>query len=1162
MENPSGNTNPNFASTDGARSAMATGDILGNNGGRPPDNFIHMEDDLVLERSGSPVDENDQPACKKGRNCEVSSEFLMQSVSMHSAERGVVLESNSHSGGQEQGLSFRDTLLGGIGRIDSDALVEDLDVEVREEYVIIRREGDLPEIRFSDRVHAAIDEKLAKSVVIRLLGKHIGYRALWNRIMALWQPKGAINLIDLDNGYFLVRFAIEEDFNKVLTGGPWVIYGTYLTVQPWHRNFSTNEDYPSQIMVWVRLPNLPYRYYSKSLFRYIAATIGKVVRVDYNTSEGKRGRFARLAIMVDLGKPLISWIIIDGHRQDIEYEGLPTICFKCGKYGHAKEFCGAHEPQLAESETRPLQRDESELYGPWMQVVNRRRRSGGYMNPSGSFTRSRASGKASGSRFMVLADDVVGTGGEADAGRGGPTVSIQASPIHVEIREENREGEAQREMVAVSPRRRDAVESSEPMTDGNRLGRDIRASCTLGGTEQGDQTKVAAQGTVRGGKSSLNSKHTVVTVDESTNVKGIRNMTGQVLPSSIRGGSSLGSTKKGAGLPLGHKGSLKPRKKDTRGPSSSTLAASLAPLVAELESAGKGVIDRRGPGLNTEHPPGASDPGFRRSFKLLIRKQQPDMVAIMEPRISGAEADRFVRFMQFDFLYRVEAVGFSGGIWILWKNTVRFDVLAVSKQFVHGVCHFDQDASRCLVSFVYASPNSSKRSSLWPQLLALNPGPNVPWLVGGDLNVIRSSDKRQGVLLDALAEVSHLLKLGSDHRPILLNSSRFRGDRGVRPFRYLAAWATHPDFQNFVRSEWGEDVPIKENIANFQQSGRVWNVEVFGHIEHRKNRILARLHGIEKAMEVRFRPSLLCLELKLKRELDEVPEQEESLWFQKSRSDWIELGDRNTRFFHLSSMARRSANRIRMLRLPNGEWCDDSTILQEHTVAYFRELFTSNLPQQRLHSLGGEFYQFREEELWPLLGEDWPQAFAIFCWLLWKNRCCRVMGSECMPREELLARGRRMLEECSRTFRGSRHTVRRGLLMSWQRPPLEWVKVNVDAAVNVFDQRAVVGGVFRDSDGEWLFGFTQSIGSCSVLLAELWAIFEALCRAWAKGYRYVELESDCANALSIAQIPRACNVCADRLAALGRGQVEEVVEFEAPPAELLDLVVEEAAVSG
>ncbi|KAL4368559.1 hypothetical protein GQ457_05G007400 [Hibiscus cannabinus] len=222
--------------------------------------------------------------------------------------------------------------------------------------------------------------------------------------------------------------------------------------------------------------------------------------------------------------------------------------------------------------------------------------------------------------------------------------------------------------------------------------------------------------------------------------------------------------------------------------------------------------------------------------------------------------------------------------------------------------------------------------------------------------------------------------------------------------------------------------------------------------------------------------------------------------------------------------------------------------------------------------------------------QDWPQVFAIFCWLLWKNRCCRIMGSDYMHYEELLARGNRLLDECIRTFSGSRNSERRGPLLIWKRPASGWIKVNVDAAVNVLDQRAVVGGVYRDSDGEWRYGFSRNIGRCSVVLAELWAILEAIRRAWEKGYRFVVLESDCADAvrmilgnsevfvghslvaaiqsfirrdwqLSISWISRDCNVCADRLVALGRGQTATVMDYAIPPIELFELVMEEALVS-
>ncbi|KAL4351495.1 hypothetical protein GQ457_06G009470 [Hibiscus cannabinus] len=203
-------------------------------------------------------------------------------------------------------------------------------------------------------------------MIICLLGKSIGYRALWNMILSLWNPIGDISLIDSDNEYYMVRFADEEDFHKVLSGGSWVIYGSYLTVHPWSRHFNFAEDHPSHIMVWVCLPKLPYRYYTKSLFRYIAASIGK----------------------------------------DIEYEGLPNICFKCGKYGHAKEYCGVVEAPAITEENAHALRNPEDLYGPWMQVVNRRRRNVNISGSSGGNEGSTVAREARGSRFAALATEI------------------------------------------------------------------------------------------------------------------------------------------------------------------------------------------------------------------------------------------------------------------------------------------------------------------------------------------------------------------------------------------------------------------------------------------------------------------------------------------------------------------------------------------------------------------------------------------------------------------------------------------------------------------------------------------------------------------------------------------------------------------------------------
>ncbi|KAK8605028.1 hypothetical protein V6N13_082487 [Hibiscus sabdariffa] len=97
--------------------------------------------------------------------------------------------------------------------------------------------------------------------------------------------------------------------------------------------------------------------------------------------------------------------MIDGRCQDIEYEGLPTICFKCGRYGHAKESCGVEAPTKHGEGVEAEQRDPEELYGPWMQVVNRRRRNGIHQISTGIKGGSGKAKEVMGSRFTALAEE-------------------------------------------------------------------------------------------------------------------------------------------------------------------------------------------------------------------------------------------------------------------------------------------------------------------------------------------------------------------------------------------------------------------------------------------------------------------------------------------------------------------------------------------------------------------------------------------------------------------------------------------------------------------------------------------------------------------------------------------------------------------------------------
>ncbi|KAL4367934.1 hypothetical protein GQ457_05G017930 [Hibiscus cannabinus] len=363
--------------------------LNGTANGRPLDDLLHGALPPRLERLADPVNEEDQQAGKRSRgenvvDMDVGLEDVAKSgiAGQRSGDsEGMVCDGCGAVLSEGKSLvkpSYRDLLAGNNLLTPNVPAIPELDVEIHEEDVHISVVDGTSSIDFSTRVHDMVDATLANSVIVRLLGRMIGYNALLTRIRSLWNPSGEMALVDLDNGYYLVHFAKADDVNRVLLGGPWLIYGNYLTVQPWSHNFSTEKEHPDHIVVWARLSGLPYRYYTKSMFRFIANAIGKIIKIDYNTKEGKRGRFARIVVVIDLNKPLVPSLVIDGKRQIIVYEGLPMICYSCGKFGHTMETCkrgvdvtsnGKHVVTSDEASVVP-----KEHFGPWMKAPGRKTR--------------------------------------------------------------------------------------------------------------------------------------------------------------------------------------------------------------------------------------------------------------------------------------------------------------------------------------------------------------------------------------------------------------------------------------------------------------------------------------------------------------------------------------------------------------------------------------------------------------------------------------------------------------------------------------------------------------------------------------------------------------------------------------------------------------------
>ncbi|KAH1047637.1 hypothetical protein J1N35_038421 [Gossypium stocksii] len=183
---------------------------------------------------------------------------------------------------------------------------------------------------------------------------------------------------------FLVKLQNSDGYEKVLSQGLWTIFGQYLMVQPWSIDFNPIKPYPSIVMTWIRFLRLLGHMYRKKILWEIGEMVGKLVKLDLNTGNKVRGRYARMAIYVNLEWLLIFKVLINGNIQQIEYESLLIVCFSYGQYGHLKDSCRKVEESLATlvEGNNLLEKElldsatmvETDLFEPWILVERRVRK--------------------------------------------------------------------------------------------------------------------------------------------------------------------------------------------------------------------------------------------------------------------------------------------------------------------------------------------------------------------------------------------------------------------------------------------------------------------------------------------------------------------------------------------------------------------------------------------------------------------------------------------------------------------------------------------------------------------------------------------------------------------------------------------------------------------
>lgn len=122
---------------------------------------------------------------------------------------------------------------------------------------------------------------------------------------------------------------------------------------------------------------------------------------------------------------------------------------------------------------------------------------------------------------------------------------------------------------------------------------------------------------------------------------------------------------------------------------------------------------------------------------------------------------------------------------------------------------------------------------------------------------------------------------------------------------------------------------------------------------------------------------------------------------------------------------------------------------------------------------------------------NWEDLFSITIWNLWLNRNSNNINTTSYL---LLAFTvtKYSLEYKFFTDRVHNTSIRIPLCISWHAPPIGWFKLNVDGAFRRGKPISGIGGLIRNADSKWTFGFLKSIHADSPIHAELQAIHQGL----------------------------------------------------------------------
>ena len=122
-----------------------------------------------------------------------------------------------------------------------------------------------------------------------------------------------------------------------------------------------------------------------------------------------------------------------------------------------------------------------------------------------------------------------------------------------------------------------------------------------------------------------------------------------------------------------------------------------------------------------------------------------------------------------------------------------------------------------------------------------------------------------------------------------------------------------------------------------------WNKSDFGHVGRKISEFQGKLEWLEHQSTS---PTIISATRETRIELNCWLDKETDMWYQRSRLNWFQSGDRNKWFFHARASTRYKKNVITGLLDSHGVWQEEEHKIREVVVGYYAGLFSLNRPTE------------------------------------------------------------------------------------------------------------------------------------------------------------------------------------------------------------------------